>query len=353
MSWLGRRTATVPSSDELASMPFAADFATAVDRSFQVDDAAIQRIRGRVLGAFVEAAPRPATRASADPSRAAWRWPWSRRSASSRSGAWPSRPSRAGPSIRSGWPSRPRPSRRSTLRAAGMPDSVASACGSTRAWPPQRGGNPAAVTAALAEYRSELAGLSRGLDVQGRRSSLVAAVSGDLAIVVGLSRTDPVAGLLVADMRVVIGSTDPNDGNAGPRHQQTNQALDADTGNPHPDGATGNPHQDGATGNPHSDGATGNPHSGGSTGDPHSGGSTGNPHSGGSTGNPHSGVDREPARRRDRQPAHGRRRIAEGLAGARARLIAADPRPRRAHPWRRSPGSGERPRRGSPGSSRS
>ena len=353
MSWLARRTATVPSSDELTLVPFAAEFANAVDRSFPVDDAAIQRIRGRVLGAFIETAPTPATARLSRPIARGLAmavvatvglFAFSGVAVQAQPGG-PFYPLRMAietatlPSIDapSGWDAR---LGRLSLR---IDESLAA----------QRGGDPGALTAALAEYRSELAGLSRGLDVQGRRSSLVAAVSGDLAIVVGLSRTDPVAGLLVADMRVVIGSTDPNDGNAGPRHQQTNQALDADTGNPHPDGATGNPHQDGATGNPHSDGATGNPHSGGSTGDPHSGGSTGNPHSGGCDGEPAQRLDRQPAQRLDRQPAHGRRRIAEGLAGARARLIAADPRPRRAHPWRRIPGSGERPRRGSPGSSRS
>jgi hypothetical protein len=286
MAWLGRRVVTEPDV-EPGAMPFAADFTSAVDRAYPVDDAAIQRIRGQVLGAFVAAAPqptaprlgRPVTRGlsiavaavvgllafgsvavEAQPGGAFYPVRLAIETASLPSidaaTGWDARLGRLGHRIDEGLAAR-------------------------------RSGNSGAVTATLAEYRSELAGLTAGLVDPDRRSQLVAAVSDDLATVVSLAGSYPsdAATLLVSDMRAVIGSTDPNDGNAGP-HRRTNPAAAGATGNPHSDGATGNPHSDGATGNPHSDGATGNPHSDGATGNPHAPGTKGNPHSG-DTGNPH------------------------------------------------------------------
>jgi hypothetical protein len=296
MDWLDRRAAVV--SDELTPMPYAADFASAVERSFPIDDAAIQRIRGRVLGAFIGAAPAPATPRLGRPitrgltvalAAVVGLFAFGSVAVEAQPGG-PFYPLKLAietaslPSIdvAAGWDAR--------LGRLGQRIDEGLAAG--------RSGNAGAVTATLVEYRSELAALTGELVDPGRRSRLMAVVSGDLATVVSLTGSYPsdAAQLLVADMRAVIGSTDPNDGSAGP-HRPIPAADDA-TGNPHSDGATGNPHSGGSTGNPHSDGATGNPHSGGSTGNPHSGSGTGNPHSGGSTGkpqapgskgNPHSG----------------------------------------------------------------
>ena len=286
MAWLGRRLATEP--DELGPTPYAADFASAVEHSFPIDDAAIERVRGRVLGAFIVAAPapvsprlgRPVTRGltialaavvglfafgsvavEAQPGGPFYPLKLAIETASLPSidvaAGWDARLGRLGNRIDEGLAAR-------------------------------RSGNSGAVTATLAEYRSELAVLTGGLVDPDRRSRLMAVVSVDLPTVVSLAGAYPSdeAQLLVADMTAITGSTDPNDGNAGP-HRPTKPAADSATGDPHSDGATGNPHSGGSTGNPHSGGATGNPHAGGSTGNPHSGGATGNPHAGGSTGNPH------------------------------------------------------------------
>ena len=289
MRWLDRSAAG--GSDELVAMPYAAELATAVDRSFPIDDAAIERIRGRVLGAFIEAAPAPA--------RPRLNRPIAR-------GLTMALVATVGVFAFGGMAVEAQPGGpfypfKLAIETATLPSIDAPAGWDARlgrlgqrideSLAAQRSGNPGAVTATLVEYRSELAGLTRGLVDPGHRSQLMTEVSGDLATVVALAGTYPsdAASLLVGDMRTVIGSTDPNDGNAGARHQPTNPPADGATGNPHADGSTGNPHSGGATGNPHAPGSTGNPHSGGSTGNPHSGGGNGNPHSGGSTGNPHSG----------------------------------------------------------------
>jgi hypothetical protein len=296
MRWLDGRTAT--SSEELASMPFAADFASAVDHAFPTDDAAVQRIRGRVLGAFIQEAPAPAVPRLSRPITRGLTVALAAIVGLFAFGS-------VGVEAQPGGPFYPL---RLAIETAGLPSIDAPAGWDARlgrlgrrideSLAASRSGNPGAVAATLVEYRSELAGLTGGLVDAGRRSRLMAVVSGDLATVAGLAGTYPsdAAKLLVADMQAVIGSTDPNDGNAGP-HRPTNPAADGASGDPHSDGATGNPHSDGSTGNPHSDGSTGNPHTPGSKGNPHKSGGTGNPHAGGrsnphapgSKGNPHSG----------------------------------------------------------------
>ena len=314
MSWLNRRPSLA--SDELVSMAYAAEFAAAVDRTFPIDDAAIDRIRGRVLGAFIEAAPAPAV-------------PRRGRPAAPRLG----RPIQQGLTIAlaatvglfafgsvavQAQPGGPFYPLKLAIETATLPSVDAPAGWEARlgrlqrrideSLAAQRSGNQGALASALGEYRAELAGLNGALADPVRRSGLISAVADDLAIVVGLEAAYPseAARLLVADMRAIVGSPEPNGSSAGPGGQSIedpdaeNDAIEdphTSGSDPHAGGATGNPHADDATGNPHTDGSTGNPHGGGSTGNPHSdggtrnphSGSTGNPHAAGSTGNPHPG----------------------------------------------------------------
>ena len=162
------------------------------------------------------------------------------------------------------------------------------------------------IAAALGEYRLELAGLVVAPLDPPRRAQLQARAGTDLPTVVALDGAFPsqVGGLLIVDLRALlpVPPASPDSGGlTGNPHQ------DGATGNPHADGTTGNPHADGTTGNPHADGTTGDPHAG-TTGNPHTGGTTSNPHPG-TTGNPHAGPDRQSARRRhDQQSA---RRVEE------------------------------------------
>lgn len=292
MSWLARRPSH--DSEEPATMRFASEFAAAVDRSFQIDDGAIDRIRGSVLGAFVEAAPTVVAPLPGRPHLV--------------------RPARRGLTIAlvatvgvvafgslavRAQPGDPFYSLRLAVETATLPSIDAPAGWAARLERLQhridesvvagRSGNNGAVLAGLGEYRAELGDLNGGLVDPGRRASMVAAVSRDIALVVGLEAIYPseTARLLVADMQAIIGSTDPNGGDSGPGDPATGDPHDGATGNPHIDGATGNPHEDGETGDPHGEDAVGDPHDDGETGNPHPDGETGNPHENGATGNPH------------------------------------------------------------------
>ena len=56
MTWLPRRL-SVATDDPGATSAFATEFASLVDRSFPIDDAALVRMRAQVLGVFIEAVP--------------------------------------------------------------------------------------------------------------------------------------------------------------------------------------------------------------------------------------------------------------------------------------------------------
>ena len=321
MSWLPRRASMSPegSAAATASGAYATEFTRVVDRAFPVDDAAIMRVRAAALGAFIETAPTERHRAISRPvGRSAGRL--ARRSLAfvlvasvgllsfgavaveARPGG-PFYPVRlalesatlASADLPAGWQARlDRLQRR-------IDESLAA----------ERDADPGAIAAALREYRSELAGMTAGLTDPERRSTLGAAVTRDLAVVLDIARTYPseAGDLLVVDIRAFLGLPEPGPTNAGggstgnptdsggtTRDPRDGPTADphisrGTTGNPHDGGATGNPHRDGATGNPHADGATGNPHDDGATGNPHSG-KTGNPHADGATGNPHSGTEK-------------------------------------------------------------
>jgi hypothetical protein len=320
MSWLGRRAAT--GSDETATMTFAGTFAAAVDRTFPNDDAAIDRVRDKVLAAFIEDAPTVATRRSAPPRpsvlprlsipprlhRPARRWLTIALAASLMLTAFGSVAVQAQP----GGPFYPL---KLAIETATLPAIEAPAGWEARLERLQRrideclvaqqSGNEEAVTSGLGEYRSELSGLDDALVDPARRSSLIAVVSDDLPIVVGLEAAYPseTARLLIADMRAIVGSVDPKGSDPKPVSRPIRDRPDdaADNpnpgrGNPHTGGTTGDPHADGATGDPHTDGAKGDKHPDGSTGNPHVDGQTGNPHRDGEKGNPHAGASTEDPR---------------------------------------------------------
>jgi len=291
MSWLARRPAG--SADDTAVMAFATDFGAAVDRTFAVDPAVLDRVRGRVLQAFVEAAPttkpsrfeRPARRGLALALTASLGLAVVGTAAAA---AAPGRPfyplklsieSAVLPAVDAptGW----------TARIDRLGTRMDEALGA------EADRDSIGIAAALGEYRLELAGLVVAPLDPSRRAQLQVRAATDLPTVVALDGAFPsqVGGLLVVDLRALLPippATPDSGGLTGNPHQ------DGATGNPHVDGTTGNPHADGTTGNPHADGTTGNPHTSRTTSNPPAGtpsnphaGTTANPHTGGTSGNPH------------------------------------------------------------------
>ncbi len=316
---LARRTMTTL-DEPPGFVAYAAEFASVVERSFQIDDSAIDRVRGRVLGAFIEAAPAPSRPRLDRPVRRGLALSVAATIGLLAFGSAAVQAQPGGPfypiklaietatlpsvEVPAGWAAR---LDRLQLR---IDEGLAGA----------RARDPRAIAVALTEYRAEMITLSAGLADATRRATLAVVLSRDLPNVLSLEQPYPseAATLLVADIRTILrpiapgrvdsdpsrggsdhgmGPTDPADDQTEHPHRGVDQignphAAGSPTGNPHVPGSTGNPHAPGSTGDPHpAADTTGNPHPPGSTGNSHAPRSTANPHASGSTGKPHGGAD--------------------------------------------------------------
>jgi hypothetical protein len=300
MTWRARR-APRGSDVSASSGSSAAEFAMMVDRSFPIDDAAIARIRGRVVGAFIEGTTAPRSPRLGRPTRrrlslalaaTVGLFALSTVAVEAHPGG-PFYPLRLAvevatlPSVDTpaGWDARlARLQRR-------MEESLAA----------ERDHDEGGLTIALVEYRSELTSLAGGLTDPPRRWGLVARVSRDREIVVGIERGFPstAASDLIADMQAVIKMDGPDDGN-----------LNGSSSAPH-GAATGNPSDGSASDNLHA-GRRGNLDTGGVSSDPRRngrgnrpagptvrgkslGGRAGNPNAAAGRGNPHPSETINPA----------------------------------------------------------